>query len=178
MRRYYHRVKHHIRKPIHKAIKQKSSPHSIAIGFAIGSFIAIFPTFFLGLVIIFLLMLFYKSMNKIAAIAGLTFWNVIMMAPIYWASYNLGRLIFHSGNQTTLGVEGHELVELLKIKPFSLENVLALLRENLVFLKEYFIGNLILATFFSCISYIIIKKAVILYWEAKEKKKSLRNNKK
>jgi uncharacterized protein len=170
MKSYYHRIKHHIRKPIHKAIKQKSSPHSIAIGFAIGTFIAIFPTFFLGIVIILIIMLFYKSMNKIAAIAGLTFWNVVMMAPIYWASYNLGRLIFHSANKTTLKIEGHELIALMKIKPFSLENILALLRENLVFLKEYFIGNLILAAFFSCISYLLIKKAVIIYREAKEKR--------
>ena len=59
MKKYYNKLKKHFMHHAHKAIKQKASPHSIALGFAIGSFIAIFPTFFLGLLIIFGLMIFY-----------------------------------------------------------------------------------------------------------------------
>lgn len=174
---YYHRVKHHLRKPIHRAIKQKATPHSIAIGFAIGTFIAIFPTFFLGLLIILLIMIFYKTMNKIAAVAGLLFWNIIMMAPIYYLSYNIGRFVFRSGNQSTLRSEGHDFIAMLNVKPFSFENVMAFLRENLIFLKEYLVGNFILATAISIISYFIIKRAVILYRETKEKKRLFKINK-
>jgi len=171
MKSYYQKVRHHFRKPIHKAIKQKATPHSIAIGFAIGTFIAIFPTFFLGLVIVLLIMLFYKTMNKIAAVAGLLFWNIVMMAPMYYLSYNIGRFIFRSQNQATLRSEGHDFIALLNVRPFSFENVTVFLRENIIFLKEYLVGNFILATIVSILSYFIIRRAVIIYQESKEKRK-------
>lgn len=177
MRSYYHRIRHHIRKPVHKAIKQKSSPHSIAIGFAIGTFIAIFPTFGLGFIIVLLIMLFYKTMNKIAAIAGVTFWNLVMMVPVYFASYNLGRFIFGSNAGHTLRAESHDFLALFKVKPFNFESIINFLKENMIFLKEYFVGNLIIAIFFSVLSYLLVRRAVVVYIKAKEKKLKLKRDK-
>ncbi len=171
MKKYYHKFRKHITHHAHKAIKQKSTPHSIALSFAIGTFIAVFPTFFLGLFIVFGLMIFYKKLNKIAAIAGLAFWNFIMMIPVYYLSYNIGRLLFNSDTETTIRAGGYELIEVLKIRPFSFNNVFNFLKQNIILLQQYFIGNTILAILLSCLSYLVIKRAVVVYRENKEKKK-------
>ena len=57
-------------------LKSKSSPESIAMGFSLG------------------IAIFFKKMSKLAILISFTFWNPIIVAPLYWLSYELGGLFF------------------------------------------------------------------------------------
>lgn len=76
-----------------KIISFKKSPHAIALGFSIGSSIALFPTFglayFIGLGVLFIA----PKLNKVALFVGIAFWNPIFLALIYGFSYKLGSFI-------------------------------------------------------------------------------------
>ena len=154
-------LKHHRR-----AIKQKASPHSIAMGFALGTFVAVFPTFGLGLLIVLFIMIFYKTMNKIAAIAGLAFWNIFMMGPIFYLSPKIGKFVI---NEFGLEIAKTELrfKEIITTHPINWHDLFEFLR---VYAQDYLIGNTILSILISVICYFIIKMAVIDYRILKEKR--------
>lgn len=67
----------------HKLLSLRASPHQIALGFAIGVFIGIFPTFGLGGVFIIALATFWKF-NIPAAIVGTLMGNPLF-APLWIA---------------------------------------------------------------------------------------------
>ena len=78
------------------------TPHSIALGTAIGMFIGMTPTvgIQMGLVLIFAFLvrpLF--SFNKVAAVLTVYISNPFTVAPIYWGCYKLGT-VFVEGNVT------------------------------------------------------------------------------
>jgi len=80
------------------------TPHSIALGTAIGMFIGLTPTVGvqMGLVLVFAFLvrpLF--SFNKVAAVLTVYVSNPFTVAPIYWGCYRLG----------TIFVEGHVTYE-------------------------------------------------------------------
>lgn len=182
MRKHFNNIKKHITKHYDKAIKQKATPHSIAIGFSIGTFIAIFPTFGLGLLVVLFIMLFYKSMSKIAAIAGLAFWNIFMMLPIFYFSSKIGKFVV---NELGLKILETDLKfrEIIRAKPFSWHDFWEFMN---AYARDYLIGNTILACIISVICYFIIKEAVKDYRKLKElrlekkrlKAKMLRESKK
>jgi uncharacterized protein (DUF2062 family) len=66
---------------VRKLLSLRASPHEIAIGFGIGVFIGIFPTFGLGGLLILALLPFWKF-NLTAALLGTTLGNPIF-APIW-----------------------------------------------------------------------------------------------
>jgi len=126
-----------------EVIKIKKSPHSIAIGFAIGTFLAIFPTPGLSIPIAILIAFIYPRMSKISALSAFVIWNPLLTLPLYGLSYKLGHLIY--GNTV----------------PFRFDIViLESVYENT---KRFLIGNIILATSISTSCYFIIKKAVKSY---------------
>lgn len=75
-------------------LKSKSSPESIAMGFSLGTLIAILPTPGFGVFIALFIAIFFKKMSKLAILISFTFWNPIIVAPLYWLSYELGGLFF------------------------------------------------------------------------------------
>src|SRR3989339_375004 len=83
----------------HKLIHLHNSPKEIAMGFAIGAFIGVFPTFGLGGIMAVGICALFR-LNYISAIVG----SVIIMnpvsTPLFWAlSAALGSLIFSADAQ-------------------------------------------------------------------------------
>lgn len=171
MKKHFNKLKKHITKHYDKAIKQNASPHSIAIGFSIGTFIAIFPTFGLGLLIVLFIMLFYKNMSKIAAIAGLAFWNIFMMFPVFYFSSKIGKFVVNELGLKILETD-LKFKEIMSATPFSWHNFWEFMN---VYARDYLIGNTILSFLISIVCYFIVKEAVIDYRKLKalqlEKKK-------
>lgn len=122
---------------LHEIIKNKTSPHSIAIGFSIGTFISIIPTpgfnILLGVLIVFL----YKQINKFSLFGSMAFWNPIVVSPLYLLSYKIGNILFSS-------------------KPVIKYNVV-ILDQIYNFSRRFLVGNIIVAITFSIVFYFIVK---------------------
>ncbi|MFC1648344.1 DUF2062 domain-containing protein [Nanoarchaeota archaeon] len=117
--------------------------HDIAIGFALGTFLAILPTFGLGLVVGVLVMLVYDKMSKAAMLVSFAVWNPLVLYPMFFLSFQLGNLIIGTGPmiEFNLSMMDH-------IYNYSL---------------RFMIGNLIISSTVSIGSFFLIKNAVNKY---------------
>lgn len=130
-------------------LRTKTSDHSVAMGFAIGSFVAILPTpgisFLIGIGIIAI----FKTLNKYALFLAMFVWNVWTLAPIYWASYEIGQVIFGDADIITFNVEEWD-----QMYEYSL---------------RFLVGNLFLSFPISVLSYFLVKAGVRRYKSKKSK---------
>jgi uncharacterized protein len=81
----------------------KKSPHTIALGFGLGTFLSILPTPGFSVMLGVLTILFYKNISKYALFGAMALFNPLVLAPIYVLSYKLGLLIL--GTLPVLKVE-------------------------------------------------------------------------
>ena len=70
------------------------SPAALALGVALGTFLALLPTFGFSAFIALALLPFLKRINRPAVFVAIFFWNPIVQIPVYAASLQLGSLIF------------------------------------------------------------------------------------
>ena len=133
------KIKQHFK----NVIKAKKSPSSIALGFAIGTFIAMLPTFSFGFVFGIIVLFIWPKVNKFTLMSSFLIWNIFTLAPFYALGYKIGDLIF-----------GSSPVSIFKIE--LINKVFDLTRRLLV-------GNAIIGIIISISLYYIIKSLVILY---------------
>jgi uncharacterized protein len=126
---------------INKVLELKTNPHNIALGFALGTFIALLPTFGLGALIGLFLLLIFENINKISLLSAFVVWNPLILAPIYYLSYKLGVLIYG-------GVIYSEF-------SFRFKDLLY------TFSKTFLVGNFILSLVTSIFFYFLIKFILI-----------------
>jgi uncharacterized protein (DUF2062 family) len=131
-----------------KVIRIKKSPHSIALGFAVGSFIALLPTPGFGYLLAFLITITYPRINKFALFAALLLWNPLLLAPAYMLSYRLGDIIFGD-------------IEVVKYD-------IVLLDQAYNFTRRLLVGSLLIASLISLISYFIVKYMAKAYRNMKQ----------
>jgi uncharacterized protein len=139
----YKHIKEKIKHHFHEVLKTKTSPHSIALGFSIGTFIALLPTPGFNVLLGFLILLIFEKVNKFSLFAALAVWNPFTQIPIYFLSYKLGDFIFRAAP-----VRQYEVVLIDHLYQFT---------------RRYLIGNLIIAVTLSLISYFIVKKIATNY---------------
>jgi len=70
----------------------KDSPHAIALGTAVGLFIAWTPTVGLHMVLVLAAALLFRA-NKMAALISVYISNPFTILPMYWIDYKLGALV-------------------------------------------------------------------------------------
>lgn len=92
----YSKLKNKLKHHFHEVIKIKTTPHEIALGFSVGTFIGILPTPGFGILLAVLIFLIYEKISKLSLIGALAFWNPIVMMPIYFLSYKIGDWFFGS----------------------------------------------------------------------------------
>ncbi|QDT31898.1 DUF2062 domain-containing protein [Thalassoglobus polymorphus] len=84
---------------LHAILQLKDTPHSIAMGTAIGIFIGLTPTFgiqmLLVLAVAFLTQPFFRF-NRFAALVAVYISNPFTMIPIYWMNYRIGAMFTHT----------------------------------------------------------------------------------
>lgn len=125
------------------------TPHHIAIGTAVGVFVAMTPTVGVQMLIVLILAGLFKpffSFNKVAALIAVYISNPLTTIPIYWFSYKLGT-VFVSGKVTY-----EQLSEILVYNNLTewwhtVTNLLFQMGWPLI------IGSLVVATVCSVISY-------------------------
>ncbi|HAW26611.1 MAG TPA: hypothetical protein DCY03_00615, partial [Planctomycetaceae bacterium] len=128
------------------------SAHSIALGTAIGMFIALTPTvgiqMLMVLCVAFLTRPFFKF-NQVASLITVYVSNPLTIVPIYWFDYKIGT--YYVGGSMTQ----KDFARILEFEGFSgwWETVKQLLLEVG---SPLIIGSLIVATFFSLMTYPIM----------------------
>lgn len=117
----------------------KTSPHSIALGFAIGTLIAILPTLGFTYLIATIVMLVDAKESKIALFGALLIWNPFVLFPLYTLSYRLGNFI---------------------LRGFPAIYPLQVIGQFRYATLRFLIGNFIIAVLFSVTSYFILRKLI------------------
>ena len=146
MKRLFQKIKHQFS----EVIKIEKSPHSIASGFAVGTFIAVLYTPFLNILLALLVMLLYPKINKLSLIGAFIFWNPLFALPVYVTSYKLGELLF-----ADVPLQTFNLVVLDQIYRFS---------------RRFLIGNFILSIALSFVGYFVVRLVAELYQKKKHSK--------
>lgn len=145
------------------------TPHDIALGAGIATFVAILPLVGLQTFVAVGLAALARA-NKAICIPIVWITNPLTMVPIYYGCYALGRLILPgswSGDDEGL----HRLIELAKAadlldKSFWKELFLVLIGAGL----ELWVGSIVAATFLGSVGYSIVRAGVIGYRERRRQR--------
>lgn len=129
-------------------LRIKTSPHSIALGFSIGTFIGILPTPGFGVLIGLLVILIDRRISKLALFGALAFWNPLTLTPLYFLSYRIGDALFGTSHVTRYRI--------------------VLLNQVYNFTRRYLVGNLILAILFSISTYFLVRMIAQNYQNSKK----------
>ncbi|MCH9655650.1 MAG: DUF2062 domain-containing protein [Planctomycetes bacterium] len=133
------------------------SAHSIALGTAIGMFIALTPTVGIQMLIVICFAFLTRPLfrfNQIASLITVYVSNPLTIVPIYWFDYKIGT--YYVGGSMTQA----DFAKILEFEGFSgwWETVKQLLLEVG---SPLIIGSLIVATFFALVTYPIMLRLVM-----------------
>ena len=137
--------------------KIKTSANSIAVGFALGTFISILPTPGLNILIGVLLIAIFEKINKFTLFSSILFWNTLTLTPFYILSYKIGNMIFASSK-----IVDYKLSYLGQIWHYS---------------RRFIVGNFITAVTISILIYILTYYGAVLYKRKIKKDKLLKKEK-
>ncbi|MGB3850944.1 MAG: DUF2062 domain-containing protein [Tunicatimonas sp.] len=126
------KVKQRIASFIQRLANENSTPHAIAIGFTLGTFIAILPTPGFGAFLALSLTLVFKNINRLAVVVSIAFWNPLILIPFYYVCYLLGSILLDH--------------------PIQLEEV-SLYQLLYQYTNAFLLGNIILACTTSMVAY-------------------------
>ncbi len=136
------KLRHHF----DEVIKTKTTPESIALGFSLGTFLAIFPTPGFSILLGFILILIFEKISKLAMMGAFAIWNPVTLVPIYILSYNIGRVIGAS------------------LPPLAIR--IDFINHAYNMSRSIIVGNIVLAVVLGIISYFIVKKIATRYQES------------
>jgi len=139
---YLDKSRFKIKRYLHEIYISEKSDHMIALSYAIGTEIAIFPTPGFSTAIGIGLLAIFKKLNKVAVFLSMLVWNAFTVLPVYWASFKVGTYISSS------------------IPP--VETAYSWLNTTILYFKQFVIGNLAVTIPISILSYFVAR--VVLRW--------------
>ena len=93
------RLAHWLRLQVRRVVRENSTPARSGLGFALGSFIGVFPSFLIGSPLAFSLAGRF-GWNRAAAVAGTFLMNPVTAPIFYWISTWLGLEVLGRGVET------------------------------------------------------------------------------
>ena len=135
--RLYHKYSFLFKRYYYAIMVSEKSDHMIALSFAIGTEVAIFPTPGFSTAIGFGLLAIFKQLNKMAVLLSMLIWNAFTVLPVYWLSYQVG----------------NSLNEYLP----EINTEIEWLASVILFFKQFAIGNLMVTIPISILSYFIAR---------------------
>ncbi len=143
-----------------RLVKEKNiTPHSIAMGFAVGIFAAFTP--FVGFqIILSLTICIILKYNKLAGFIGVFASNPITFFPIYFFTYHVGLVLF--GNFFENAMELNNIENSIR-EVTSFEQILDF---GFSTIAVFLLGCILVGIVAAVVSY-FIAKAVILYYRNK-----------
>ena len=129
-----------------KILTPSRSPNSIAIGFAVGTFIAMLPTFGFGPLISFIIIVpLFPKINKISLFGAFVIWNPLIMVPFYYLNYVVGGILLHSPVSEPVKISITNLMEMISTR--------------------FIVGSVIVSSAMAIICYMIVFSATWFYQE-------------
>ena len=161
-------IKRLVRKLI-DIVKQKDTPHRIALGAALGIFIGILPIMGIQMTVVAIIAIPLRA-NLKAAVAGVWISNPITFLPMYWGYYKFGLLFFP---QRAMSL--HEFRQIIHVAGdwdwsaigASISRIMAMGADILI---PMWAGATILAVAFGIPTYFVTKQFVIAYRARKRRK--------
>ena len=147
MVRKYHRF---FRISIWRALNEPLSPHAIALGFAIGTFIALSPTFGFQLIPAVLLAIRLRA-SKIGASISVFLTNPVTIIPIYSFEMLVGDFLLEKWLTPQLGFFSQAIIDL------NFEILLSLNRDTII---TFLTGSFVVSCVGGLVSYFFIKSLV------------------
>lgn len=140
-------------------IAHTGTPHTIALGFAVGIFVALTPTvgfqMILGALFAHLL-----GANRLIAAALAWITNPLTIVPIYYFNYQVGLIFIHADASRGKAFI-HALSKVSLFRPSTLlEGIRLTAVEFAGIAGVLWVGSLIIATILSLVSYPLIKRLV------------------
>lgn len=153
------------KKYIVKLAKEKRTPHQTAIGFAIGTFVAILPSPGVNILFCVIAALIYRKINKLTLFGALAFWNTLLMIPIWVLGAKIGKFIVgdYSGE--------FKIHALNRLSDYILNNFPTTFNINSLLSKAFdigvdvWVGTAILAVGISITSYFVVKYIAVKHSE-------------
>lgn len=108
--------------------------HDIALGIAIGTFIALLPTFGFSVFLALLFVFIFPHVNRPAIFLALLIWNPVVQVPVYALSLHLGSMLF----------EGQPLIQY----------DIAVLNQIYSFTRRFLVAHMIITTVFTMLMYV------------------------
>lgn len=153
-----------------KILGLNDSPHAIALGVAIGMFVAFTPTAPLQMTLAFCIAWIFHA-NKTAAIIPTWVTNPITNPPIFFGQYLTGAYLFGYPlvDKETFAIYTKQVMEFTIWDPVNLfHQIINLLKQTWHDIGQpLLIGSIIWAIFFGIVFYFIALKIVIKRREAK-----------
>jgi uncharacterized protein (DUF2062 family) len=136
-----------------RLVRINDSPQKVATGLAVGVFLAIFPTFGLGILIALALAIFFRF-NKAAAILGCLIMNPLT-TPFFWtASSVVGAFLANRDWHRTLKMFQSFSANLSLIDLTTKGGWASILKGLGAGIHVFLLGNILLALSFAAISYL------------------------
>ena len=129
-----------VEKALRDAVEEDHTPQETAFTAAFATFVALLPTFGLGILFFLVLFKFFKRLNKVAVFGTVIVFNPFVLYTFYALSYSLGRL-------------------LVRYPPLEETFELALRTRAFEAVKTFMAGNIIIASTVSLIVYFFVLKA-------------------
>lgn len=144
------KIRRHI---IHKVLSLDDTPHRIALGVAIGFFVAWTPTIGIQMILTVALATLLRA-NKFVGVPVVWLSNPLTLVPVYYPSYRLGCWL--------IGMEpcsARQMLEILQLK----EGWLKLLTNTMDILIAMSLGSLIIGLALATVAYYVTKTGVRKY---------------
>ena len=150
-------------------VKQKDSPHKIALGMALGIFVGILPIMGIQMTVVALIAIPLRA-NLKAAVAGVWISNPITFLPMYWGYYQFGLLFFPS-REISLK-EFKEIITVAGGWDWSAveQSISRIFAMGIDILAPMWVGASILAVAFGIPTYFATKRFVIAYRARKKRR--------
>lgn len=127
------KVKKKLKSHFKEVVEIKTSPESIAAGFALGTIIAILPTFGLGIGIGLGIIMVFKRVSKLSMMVAFALWNPFVLATLYPLEYAIGDFILAES----------------PIIQFRIE----IINQLFLYTRRYLVGSIILSLIVGTLSY-------------------------
>lgn len=116
------------------------TPHNIALGVSLGTFVALLPTFGFSALLSLLIVFLFPKVNRPAIFFALIIWNPFVQIPVYALSFQLGNILFAGLPMVNYDIE--------------------ILNQIYSFTRRFLIAHLIIVSVITLITYPLIKTIV------------------
>ena len=152
---------------IYRVLHVDDTPHRIALGVAIGIFVAWTPTIGLQMILTVLLSALLRA-NKVVGVPFVWISNPLTVPFIYGPSYALGRFLLGSQDAKP------NFLQIIASKDGWFETVWAWWHETLKVSWPLWIGSVLMGLVLGGVTYLVLRSAVRTYREHRARRRRVR----